>query len=117
MENKNTLNDIFSDFKSETSDFLFEPIKIININSYNNTTTSIIPQKGGFFSLTSSSNNEVNNNEVNKLINMLKSDSNNYSDSIDTEKIRNKLINILQDGGGKKKKKSYQSNNINKHCV
>ena len=69
MENKNTLNDIFSDFKSETSEFLFEPIKIININSYNNTTTSIIPQKGGFFSLTSSSNNEVNSNEVNKLIN------------------------------------------------
>lgn len=118
MENKNTLSDIFSEFKSETSDFLFEPIKIININSYNNTTSSIIPQKGGFLSLTSSSNNKVK-----KLINMLKYDSNNYnnySDSIDTEEIRNKLINILQDGGGKKKKKSYQSNNqnkINKHCV
>ena len=118
MENKNTLSDIFSEFESETSDFLFEPIKIININSYNNTTSSIIPQKGGFLSLTSSSNNKVK-----KLINMLKYDSNNYnnySDSIDTEEIRNKLINILQDGGGKKKKKSYQSNNqnkINKHCV
>lgn len=99
MENKNItknmLSNIFNEFKSETSDFLFEPIKIININSYN-TTSSIIQQKGGFFNLTSSSNNEVSNDEINKL------------------------INILQDGGGKKKKKSYQSNNqnkINKHCV
>ena len=111
---------------SEIFDFLFKPIKIININSFDNTTSSIIPQKAGFFSLTSSSNNEVSSyNEVNKLINMLNSDSNksdfnNYSDSITTEELRSKLINILQDGGGKKKKKSYQSNNqnqINKHCV
>ena len=75
MENKNiiknNLSDIFSEFKSETSDFLFKPIKIININSFDNT-TSIILQKGGFIGLTSSSNNEVNNNKVNKLINMLK---------------------------------------------
>lgn len=111
---------------SEIFDFLFKPIKIININSFDNTTSSIIPQKAGFFNLTSSSNNEVSSyNEVNKLINMLNSDSNksdfnNYSDSITTEELRSKLINILQDGGGKKKKKSYQSNNqnqINKHCV
>lgn len=120
MENKNItknmLSNIFNEFKSETSDFLFEPIKIININSYN-TTSSIIQQKGGFFNLTSSSNNEVSNDEINKLINMLQSDSNNSSESIATEELRNKLTNILQDGGGKKKKKSYQSNNINKHCV
>ena len=124
MENKNIIknimSDIFNEFKSDTSDFLFEPIKIININSYNNTTSSIIQQKAGFFSLTSSSNNEVSNNEVNKLINMLQSDSNNYSDIIATEELRNKLTNILQNGGGKKKKKLFQSNNqnkINKHCV
>ena len=121
MENKNiiknNLSNIFSEFKSDTFNFLFEPIKIININSYNNTTSSIISQKAGFFSLTSSSNNEVSSNEVNKLINMLQSESNNSSDIIATEELRNKLTNILQDGGGKKKKKSYQSNNINKHCV
>ena len=108
MENiniiNNYLNNLLTEFKSETSDFLFKPIKIININS------SIISQKAGFLSLTSSSNN----NEVNKLINMLKSDSNNSSMSITTEELRSKLTNILQDGGGKKKEKIYQ---INKHCV
>lgn len=120
MENKNIIknnfNDIFNKFKSNNYDFLFKPNKIININSFDNT-TSIISQKAGFLSLTSSSNNEVSNNEVNKLINILQSDSNNSSESIATEELRNKLTNILQDGGGKKKKKSYQSNNINKHCV
>ena len=123
MENKNIIknnvNDIFNKFKSKNYDFLFKPSKIININFFDNT-TSIISQKAGFLSLTSSSNNEVSNNEVNKLINMLQSDSNNSSESIATEELRNKLTNILQDGGGKKKKKSYQSNNINKinkHCV
>jgi hypothetical protein len=123
MENKNIIknnfNDIFNKFKSKNYDFLFKPSKIININFFDNT-TSIISQKAGFLSLTSSSNNEISNNEVNKLINMLQSDSNNSSESIATEELRNKLTNILQDGGGKKKKKSYQSNNINKinkHCV
>jgi hypothetical protein len=56
---------------------------------------------------------------------MLISDSvdSNYTDNIATEELRNKLINMLQDGGGKKKKKFLsQSNNqnqeqLNKHCV
>jgi len=125
MENKNNLSEIFSEFKSETSDILLKPIKIININSSNNT-SSFIPQKGGFRSLTSTSNNnDNNNNNVTKLINMLISDSvdNNYSNYSSTEELRNKLINMLQDGGGKKKKKFLsQSNNqnqeqLNKHCV
>jgi len=123
MENKNNLSEIFSEFKSETSDILLKPIKIININSSDNT-SSFIPQKGGFFSLTSTSSNNDNNN-VTKLINMLISDSvdSNYTDNIATEELRNKLINMLQDGGGKKKKKFLsQSNNqnqdqLNKHCV
>lgn len=123
MENKNNLSEIFSEFKSETSDILLKPIKIININSSNNT-SSFIPQKGGFLSLTSTSNN----NNITKLINMLISDSvdnnfSNFSNSSATEELRNKLINMLQDGGGKKKKKKKvlsQSNNqnqLNKHCV
>ena len=126
MENKNNLSEIFSEFKSETSDILLKPIKIININASNNT-SSFIPQKGGFFSLTSTSSNNDNNN-VTKLINMLISDSvdnnfSNFSNSSATEELRNKLINMLQDGGGKKKKKFLsQSNNqnqnqLNKHCV
>ena len=126
MENKNNLSEIFSEFKSETSDILLKPIKIININASNNT-PSFIPQKGGFFSLTSTSSNNDNNN-VTKLINMLISDSvdnnfSNFSNSSATEELRNKLINMLQDGGGKKKKKFLsQSNNqnqnqLNKHCV
>ena len=127
MENKNNLSEIFSEFKSETSDILLKPIKIININSSNNT-SSFIPQKGGFLSLTSTSNNNNNNNNVTKLINMLISDSvdnnfSNFSNSSATEELRNKLINMLQDGGGKKKKNFLsQSNNqnqnqLNKHCV
>ena len=78
MENKNNLNEIFSEFKSETSDILLKSIKIININSSNNT-SSFIQQKGGFNSLTSISNN----NNITKLINMLISDSvdNNYTNS------------------------------------
>jgi len=124
MENRNNFSEIFSEFKSETSEILLKPIKIININSSNNT-PSFIPQKGGFFSLTSSNNND-NNNNVTKLINMLISDSvdnnfSNFSNSSATEELRNKLINMLQDGGGKKKKKflsqSDNQNEINKHCV
>jgi hypothetical protein len=125
MENKNNLNEIFSEFKSETSDILLKPIKIININASNNT-SSFIPQKGGFFSLTSTSSNNDNNNNVTKLINMLISDSvdnnfSNFSNSSATEELRNKLINMLQDGGGKKKKKflsqTNNQNQLNKHCV
>ena len=118
MENKNNLSEIFSEFKSETSDILLKSIKIININSSNNT-SSFIQQKGGFNSLTSISNN----NNITKLINMLISDSvdNNYTNSSATEELRSKLINILQDGGGKKKKKfisqSNNQNQLNKHCV
>jgi hypothetical protein len=131
MENKNNLSKIFSEFKSETFDILLKPIKIININSSDNT-SSFISQKGGFLSLTSTSSN-YNNNNVTKLINMLKSDSidnnstdniatdNIATDNIATEELRNKLINILQDGGGKKKKKllsqSNNQNQINKHCI
>jgi hypothetical protein len=125
MENKNNLSEIFSEFKSETSDILLKPIKIININASNNT-SSFIPQKGGFFSLTSTSSNNDNNNNVTKLINMLISDSvdnnfSNFSNSSATEELRNKLINMLQDGGGKKKKKflsqTNNQNQLNKHCV
>ena len=69
MENKNNLSEIFSEFKSETFDILLKTIKIININSSDNT-SSFISQKGGFLSLTSTSSN-YNNNNVTKLINML----------------------------------------------
>jgi hypothetical protein len=120
---ENILNEIFNKLKSETSEILLKPIKIININSSDNT-SSFIQQKGGFLSLTSTSSNNDNNN-VTKLINMLISDSvdSNYTDNSSTEELRNKLINMLQDGGGKKKKKFLsQSNNqnqeqLNKHCV
>ena len=93
-------------------------------------TSSFIPQNSGSYSLTSI--NKTNNNEVNKLITMLESDSTDSTDSIDnnfsdtsiaTEKLRNKLINILQDGGSKKRKKNKKfvspsnQDQINKHCV
>ena len=71
-----------------------------------NTTSSFMPQKGGSFSATSVNKN--NNNEVNQLISMLTSDSddkNNFTaNSTATEELENRLRNMLQDGGAKKKK-------------
>ena len=71
-----------------------------------NTTSSFMPQKGGSFSATSVNKN--NNNEVNQLISMLTSDSNDNNNftanSTATEELENRLRNMLQDGGAKKKK-------------
>lgn len=141
---KNYLNDIFN----ESDSFIPQKEIFFNLISQDNT-SGFIPQNGGSFSLTSQNNtssnisqngssfsltsiNKTNNNEVNKLITMLESDSNDSTDSIDnnfsdtsiaTEKLRNKLINILQDGGSKKRKKNKKfvspsnQDQINKHCV
>jgi len=82
-------------------------------------TSSFIPQNGGYLSATSSNTsgfmpqkggsvNKNNNNEVNQLISMLTSDSddkNNFTaNSTATEELENRLRNMLQDGGAKKKK-------------
>lgn len=147
---KNYLNDIFNESDSfipqkeiffnlisqdNTSSFVSQNGGSYSLTSQNNTSSNI-SQNGSSFSLTSI--NKTNNNEVNKLITMLESDSNdsndsndstdsidnNFSDtSIATEKLRNKLINILQDGGSKKRKKNKKfvspsnQDQINKHCV
>ena len=69
-------------------------------------TSSFMPQKGGSFSATS--DNKNNNNDVNQLISMLTSDSNDKNiftaNSTATEELENRLRNMLQDGGAKKKK-------------
>ena len=82
-------------------------------------TSSFMPQNGGYLSATSSNTtrfmpqkggsiNKNNNNEVNQLISMLTSDSddkNNFTaNSTATEELENRLRNMLQDGGAKKKK-------------
>ena len=106
---KNNLSEIFTDLNSESSVILPKSIKIKDINSVDsisNTTSSFMPQKGGSFSATSVNKN--NNNEVNQLISMLTSDSNDNNNftanSTATEELENRLRNMLQDGGAKKKK-------------
>ena len=122
---KNNLSNIFSDLNSETP-ILLKSIKIKNINSVN-TTSSFMPQNGGYLDDTSSfmPQNEgyleatssfmqqkggyldtTKNKDINQLISMLSATSeNNYTtnstdNNTDTEHLRNKLFNILQDGGG-----------------
>ena len=54
-----------------------------------------MPQKGGSYSATSVNNNK----EVNHLISMLTSESNNFSiNSTSTEQLENKLRKMLQNG-------------------
>ncbi len=90
------LSDIFSDLNTESSVILPKSIKIKNIKHLDiisNTTSSFIPQKGGNF---------VNSNkDINQLLSMLSTTSESYytANSTDTEQLKNKLFNILQEGG------------------
>lgn len=99
---------------------MFMPQKGGSFNATNGEmTSSFMPQNGGYLSATSSNTsgfmpqkggsiNKNNNNEVNQLISMLTSDSddkNNFTaNSTATEELENRLRNMLQDGGAKKKK-------------
>jgi hypothetical protein len=105
-----------------TSDILSKSLKIKNVDIISNTTSSLMPQKGGYLDATSSFMPEkeryldatssfisqkggyLNNNkneDINHLISMLSatSESNYTTNSTNTEEIKNKLLNILQDGG------------------
>jgi hypothetical protein len=86
-------------------------LKIKNVDTISNTMSSLMQQKGGYLDITSSfipqKGGYLNNNkneDINHLISMLSatSDSNYTTNSTNTEEIKNKLSNILQDGGGKK---------------
>jgi hypothetical protein len=91
---------------SNTSSFM--PQKGGSFNATNNEmTSSFMPQKGGFFNTTFVNKN--NNDDINQLISMLTSDSNDKNNftanSTATEELENRLRNMLQDGGAKKNKK------------
>ena len=81
-----------------------------NVDTISNTTSSLMPQKGGYLDATSSfmpqKGGYLNNNknkDINQLMSMLSatSESNYTTNSTNTEEIKNKLLNILQDGGGR----------------
>ena len=84
-------------------------LKIKNVDTISNTTSSLMPLKGGYLDATSSFMQQKGgylNNNKNKDINQYQCDSatseSNYTtNSTNTELIKNKLLNILQDGGGK----------------
>ena len=84
-------------------------LKIKNVDTISNTTSSLMPLKGGYLYATSSFMQQKGgylNNNKNKDINQYQCDSatseSNYTtNSTNTEEIKNKLLNILQDGGGK----------------
>ena len=100
------LSDIFSDLNTESSVILPKSIKIKNIkhlDTISNTTSSFIPQKGGNF---------VNSNkDINQLLSMLSTTSESYytANSTDTEQLKNKLFNILQEGGSPPSKSSIMN--------
>ena len=81
---------------------------------YLDATSSFMPQNGGYLEATSSFMPQnggyldtTKNKDINQLISMLSATSeNNYTsnstdNNTDTEHLRNKLFNILQNGGGK----------------
>ena len=124
MSVKNSINDIFSDLNSESSVILPKSIKIKNIKNIKNleinsdTTSSFMPQKGGYFDSTSSfmpqkggylNANKNTVGDVNQLLSMLSDTSyDNYTtNSTDTEQLKNKLFNILQDGGSPTDSEQY----------
>ena len=124
MSVKNSINDIFSDLNSESSVILPKSIKIKNIKNIKNleinsdTTSSFMPQKGGYFDSTSSfmpqkggylNANKNTVGDVNQLLSMLSDTSyDNYTtNSTDTEQLKNKLFNILQDGGSPTNSEQY----------
>ena len=83
-------------------------LKIKNVDTISNTTSRLMPLKGGYLDATSSFMQQKGgylNNNKNKDINQYQCDSatseSNYTtNSTNTEEIKNKLLNILQDGGG-----------------
>ena len=126
--NKNNLKEIFSELTTESSINLPQYLNIKNVSGQKggdiDITSSFLPQKGGSFSATSSANKH-SNNEVNQLISMLTSESNdkhNFSaNSTATEDLENRLRNMLQNGGAKKKSSKKQkggsaSNDDLKNC-
>jgi hypothetical protein len=107
---KINLSDIFSDLNTESSVILPKSIKIKNIKNLDtitDATSSFMPQKGSYSNATSSfmpqkGGNFVNSNkDINQLLSMLSATSHdNYTtNSTDTEQLKNKLFNILQEGG------------------
>ena len=117
--NKNNLRDIFAELNSETNVPLPEYVNIKNITTSDNT-SSFLPQKGGSFSITSANKNT--DDQVNQLISMLTSESDdkhNFSaNSTATDVLENRLRNMLQDGGAKKKQKKQRGGGDNelKEC-
>jgi len=106
---KDNLGKIFSELNSETSVSLPKYLNVKNINSSDNV-SNFLPQKGGSFGLKSANKNT--DDQVNQLISMLTSESedkHNFSaNSTVTEVLENRLRNMLQDGGAKKKKYKKQ---------
>ena len=107
---KNSLNNIFSDLDSESSVIIPKSIKIKSIKStdtISDATSSFMPQKEGYSDATSSfmpqKGGYLNsyNNDINQLVSMLSatSDNNYTTNSTDTEQLKNKLLNIVQEGG------------------
>jgi hypothetical protein len=109
---KYNLSDIFSDLNSESSVIMPKSIKIKNIKdvdttssfmlqkgAYSDATSSFMPQKGGYLNT-----NKNTVDDVNQLLSMLSatSDDNYTTNSTDTEQLKKKLLNIVQDGGKEK---------------
>jgi hypothetical protein len=102
-----------NNLKRYNSDILSKSLKIKNVDTISNTTSSLMPQKGGYLDATSSfmpqkgsylnnnNNNKNKDKDINQLMSMLSatSESNYTTNSTNTEEIKNKLLNILQDGG------------------
>jgi hypothetical protein len=106
---KNNLGNIFAELDSETNVSLPKYLNIKNINSSDNV-SNFLPQKGGSF--TSKGPEKNTDDQVNQLISMLTSESedkHNFSaNSTATEVLENRLRNMLQDGGAKNKKGKKQ---------
>ena len=118
MSVKNSINDIFSDLNSESSVILPKSINIKDLEISSDATSSFMPQKGVYFDSTSSfmpqkggylNANKNTVGDVNQLLSMLSDTSyDNYTtNSTDTEQLKNKLFNILQDGGSPTDSKQY----------
>lgn len=99
---------IFSELDAETPEYKFQSVKIVDKKG-DEFISNFLPQSGG--SWNKRQNKTVSEDEINQLIAMLTSDSedkNNFTaNSTQTDVLENRLKNMAQ-AGGSYKKKSYQ---------
>jgi len=96
---------IFSELDAETPEYKFQSIKIVDKKG-DEFISNFLPQTGGSWS--KKQNKTVSEDEINQLIAMLTSDSedkNNFTaNSTQTDVLENRLKNMIQAGGSYKKK-------------